>query len=451
MDLARCNSSRDASRGSLARAHAELLADRRHHARAGARCRDDDLHATRPRRPAATALSKRRPTGPHRQPVAEDISRRGVRDLEGPILRFQGQQRRPRGPDALRRRHAAGARRRSASGRTHLRDRREPHDVRDARNSPAARPRHHGRRRAADRPASRGVVIRVLATAIWRRSPYRRPADQAGGRSQCHDRRRACTGRARARPDAGDLAAESPRSKRSADQQSHAPRDRSAQTRRNGGGRGRGHQATPGPIRQGQSERLLQELRREDRLCHARDVAPRPRDRGVDRARSVAPVRGRRSRVDHRRSERRQSFPGSDRRAPPRSCGSNGPRCRPLATRDLFSFGERSPRARRRRRRRFARRRASPRGACARAADAAAPRRGIARRTERRLQHRDGATLFGVVFGLIPLFSAKVDVATLRDAGRGLTTSKRRETSPDGRSYWRRLRLPSCYSAAPRW
>jgi len=37
------------------------------------------------------------------------------------------------------------------------------------------------------------------------------------------------------------------------------------------------------------------------------------------------------------------------------------------------------------------------------------------------------ATLFGIVFGVIPLFSAKVDVAMLRDAGRGLTTSKRRD------------------------
>jgi putative ABC transport system permease protein len=37
------------------------------------------------------------------------------------------------------------------------------------------------------------------------------------------------------------------------------------------------------------------------------------------------------------------------------------------------------------------------------------------------------ATAFGVLFGLMPLTSAKVDVATLRDAGRGLTTSKRRE------------------------
>jgi predicted permease len=37
------------------------------------------------------------------------------------------------------------------------------------------------------------------------------------------------------------------------------------------------------------------------------------------------------------------------------------------------------------------------------------------------------ATAFGVLFGLIPLASATVDVATLRDAGRGLTTSRRRE------------------------
>jgi predicted permease len=37
------------------------------------------------------------------------------------------------------------------------------------------------------------------------------------------------------------------------------------------------------------------------------------------------------------------------------------------------------------------------------------------------------ATAFGVLFGIIPLASAKVDVATLRDAGRGLTTSRRRE------------------------
>jgi putative ABC transport system permease protein len=37
------------------------------------------------------------------------------------------------------------------------------------------------------------------------------------------------------------------------------------------------------------------------------------------------------------------------------------------------------------------------------------------------------AAAFGVAFGLIPLASAKVDIATLRDAGRGLTTSRRRE------------------------
>jgi predicted permease len=37
------------------------------------------------------------------------------------------------------------------------------------------------------------------------------------------------------------------------------------------------------------------------------------------------------------------------------------------------------------------------------------------------------ATAFGVLFGLTPLASATVDVATLRDAGRGLTTSRRRE------------------------
>ena len=37
------------------------------------------------------------------------------------------------------------------------------------------------------------------------------------------------------------------------------------------------------------------------------------------------------------------------------------------------------------------------------------------------------ATAFGALFGVIPLASAKVDVATLRDAGRGLTTSRHRE------------------------
>jgi predicted permease len=37
------------------------------------------------------------------------------------------------------------------------------------------------------------------------------------------------------------------------------------------------------------------------------------------------------------------------------------------------------------------------------------------------------ATLFGIAFGIPPLLSATVDVATLRDAGRGLTTSRRRE------------------------
>ncbi|MGH7616505.1 MAG: FtsX-like permease family protein, partial [Gemmatimonadaceae bacterium] len=37
------------------------------------------------------------------------------------------------------------------------------------------------------------------------------------------------------------------------------------------------------------------------------------------------------------------------------------------------------------------------------------------------------ALAFGIAFGLIPLASARVDVASLRDAGRGLTTSRTRE------------------------
>ena len=61
---------------------------------------------------------------------------------------------------------------------------------------PAARACPHRRRRAAERPAGRRALARVLATAIRRRSSHRRPADSPGGR---HQRRpsSACLRRAR--------------------------------------------------------------------------------------------------------------------------------------------------------------------------------------------------------------------------------------------------------------
>src|SRR5262249_9815908 len=42
------------------------------------------------------------------------------------------------------------------------------------------------------------------------------------------------------------------------------------------------------------------------------------------------------------------------------------------------------------------------------------------------------ATVFGAAFGLVPLLSSGVDIGVLRDGGRGLTTSRRREMARRG-------------------
>ena len=275
----------------VARAHAVLLADRRGHARTRTRRGDDDLHAARSRRASAAAVSERRSADPHRHDYGRRLKAGGDYAISrGQYFYFRNNSSALADLLLYDEDMLAGARRRHASRRSASPAVDVSHTAfHDPRHSAAARASAHRRRRAAARRrrsrCSRSSIGSGDSAAIRHRRAKRFSLE---GELTANVVGVLAARRARARPDAGALAAESPRPER-------APHNNHTHLAIGLLKPGVTVEAAAADIKRLQDHfandhptRTTRRIRRKNRLRDARDVAARSRDRRDDRSRAVA-------------------------------------------------------------------------------------------------------------------------------------------------------------------